>query len=356
MQREVELPSLAESPCCEQRAPRVTLCCGQWVLPAAEAGANFPASSAFYAPCAPGRTPTLRSCPPTLRLYPPRSCPFPQEEYKLVPGRMSDMSMRGPELWMRAGWCSDTPVQKLWGFTAWLNSASVTGMVALSSPGERRAGQGTLSVSPKHCLQDPILVNSLSFAAVGCAERPVLRELPGGAVGTLGAGMWGLTQLLDALLVLNEQLNPGDIDVQPWALGWPLHGGVETSIVLAVGRRAEVVILQYWGGEGGLQGVPRGLNPAGGGSRVEGMVLGDTHLISISAKLLASAKQGREGRGGKRSELGGRGLAGVQGAQQRKSPKLALGRRRRSGARSSCIRFKISCSIVFLSLDLFGIP
>lgn len=31
----------------------------------------------------------------------------------LVPGRMSDMSIRGPELWMRAGWCKETPVQKL---------------------------------------------------------------------------------------------------------------------------------------------------------------------------------------------------------------------------------------------------
>lgn len=54
----------------------------------------------------------------------------------LVPGRMSDMSIKGPVFWIRAGWCSETPVQKLWGFTAWLNSVSVTGMVALSSPAE----------------------------------------------------------------------------------------------------------------------------------------------------------------------------------------------------------------------------
>lgn len=52
----------------------------------------------------------------------------------LVPGLMSDMSIKGPVFWIRAGWCTDTPVQKLWGFTDWLNSVSVTGMVALSSP------------------------------------------------------------------------------------------------------------------------------------------------------------------------------------------------------------------------------
>lgn len=54
--------------------------------------------------------------------------------YSLVPGRMSDMSIKGPEFWMRAWWCSDTPVQKFCGFTDWLNSVSVTGTAALSSP------------------------------------------------------------------------------------------------------------------------------------------------------------------------------------------------------------------------------
>lgn len=52
----------------------------------------------------------------------------------LVPGLMSDMSIKGPVFWMRAGWWTDTPVQKLWGFPVWLNSVSVTGIVALSSP------------------------------------------------------------------------------------------------------------------------------------------------------------------------------------------------------------------------------
>lgn len=47
-----------------------------------------------------------------------------------------------------------------------------------------------------------------------------------------------LTQLLDALFVLNEQLDPGNVNVQPWALGWPLHRGVKASVVLAVERRA----------------------------------------------------------------------------------------------------------------------
>lgn len=54
----------------------------------------------------------------------------------LVPGRMSDMSIKGPEFWIRAWWCSDTPVQKFCGFTDWLNSVSVTGTAALSSPGK----------------------------------------------------------------------------------------------------------------------------------------------------------------------------------------------------------------------------
>lgn len=60
--------------------------------------------------------------------------PSPGNLYSLVPGLMSDMSIRGPVFWMRAWWWTDTPVQKLWGFPVWLNSVSVTGMVALSSP------------------------------------------------------------------------------------------------------------------------------------------------------------------------------------------------------------------------------
>lgn len=52
----------------------------------------------------------------------------------LVPGRMSDMSIKGPEFWIRAWWCRETPVQKFCGFTDWLNSVSVTGTAALSSP------------------------------------------------------------------------------------------------------------------------------------------------------------------------------------------------------------------------------
>lgn len=56
------------------------------------------------------------------------------KEHILVPGLMSDMSIKGPVFWMRAGWWTETPVQKLWGFPVWLNSVSVTGIVALSSP------------------------------------------------------------------------------------------------------------------------------------------------------------------------------------------------------------------------------
>lgn len=57
-----------------------------------------------------------------------------KEKNSLVPGRMSDMSIKGPEFWIRAWWCRDTPVQKFCGFTDWLNSVSVTGTAALSSP------------------------------------------------------------------------------------------------------------------------------------------------------------------------------------------------------------------------------
>lgn len=88
------------------------------------------------------------------------------------------MSMRGPELWMRAGWCSDTPVQKLWGLTAWLNSASVTGMVALSSPGERRSPEAFLG----HRLWDLDFCLFLMLAkGLGGGQG-----LPGSGVGAAG--------------------------------------------------------------------------------------------------------------------------------------------------------------------------
>lgn len=61
---------------------------------------------------------------------------------------MSDMSIKGPVFWMRAGWWTDTPVQKLWGFPVWLNSVSVTGIVALSSPIRDR-----INISEKQLLQ-----------------------------------------------------------------------------------------------------------------------------------------------------------------------------------------------------------
>lgn len=39
--------------------------------------------------------------------------------------------------------------------------------------------------------------------------------------------------LLDALLVLNEQLNTRDVDVEPWSLRRALNWSVYTAIVLA---------------------------------------------------------------------------------------------------------------------------
>lgn len=71
------------------------------------------------------------SCSVTVIVY---NLDLQKNKNSLVPGRMSDMSIKGPEFWIRAWWCRDTPVQKFWGFTDWLNSVSVTGTAALSSP------------------------------------------------------------------------------------------------------------------------------------------------------------------------------------------------------------------------------
>lgn len=43
-----------------------------------------------------------------------------------------------------------------------------------------------------------------------------------------------LTQLLDALLVLDEELDPRDVDVQAGALRRPLHRRVKAAVILAV--------------------------------------------------------------------------------------------------------------------------
>lgn len=96
---------------------------------------------------------------------------YASKVYLLVPGLMSDMSIRGPVFWMRAGWWTDTPVQKLWGFPVWLNSVSVTGIVALSSPANSPGWvlpqQNSMWRSPNthrsFCLVSPIcLMPSLS--------------------------------------------------------------------------------------------------------------------------------------------------------------------------------------------------
>lgn len=76
----------------------------------------------------------------------------------------------------------------------------------------------------------------------------------------LGKHAWNrsLTQLLDALLVLDEQLNPGDVNVEPWTLGRPFHRGVKASIVLATEEGKEV------GGSGVKEGWGKGLFRAKG--------------------------------------------------------------------------------------------
>lgn len=45
----------------------------------------------------------------------------------------------------------------------------------------------------------------------------------------------GRTDLFDALLVLDEQLNSGNVDVEPWPLRGPFDWGVNAAIVLAAG-------------------------------------------------------------------------------------------------------------------------
>lgn len=41
------------------------------------------------------------------------------------------------------------------------------------------------------------------------------------------------TYLLDALFVLNEQLNTGNVNVEPWPLRGPFYWSVNAAIVLA---------------------------------------------------------------------------------------------------------------------------
>lgn len=62
---------------------------------------------------------------------------------------------------------------------------------------------------------------------------------PGDTAGFSGLGRcWGprmeLTQLLDAFLVLDEELHPRDVDVQSGSLGGALHRRVKAAVILAV--------------------------------------------------------------------------------------------------------------------------
>lgn len=131
----------------------------------------------------------------------------------LVPGRMSDISIKGPEFWIRAWWCKDTPVQKFCGFTDWLNSVSVTGTAALSSP---VPGNRKTNAKNKHHQLSHIRYckNDTNEWCMCCWVQPH-------------------AYLFDALLVLNEQLNTGDVDVEPRPLRRALHWSVYTAIVLA---------------------------------------------------------------------------------------------------------------------------
>lgn len=110
-------------------------------------------------------------------------------------------------------------MQKLWGFTAWLNSVSVTGIVALSSP----VG-GSWSSDLSHW---PGTVGTC-WPTLSIHGTPVLW-------GSRGTGALPvLTQLLDALLVLDEELHPWDVDVQAGSLWGPLHRRVKAAVILAV--------------------------------------------------------------------------------------------------------------------------
>lgn len=83
--------------------------------------------------------------------------------------------------------------------------------------------------------------------------------------------------------------------MEPGTLGWPFHRGVKASVVLAVKEGKEV------GGSGAKESWGKGLCSIGEqeekeeegewGRGVKRKQLGGSYLISISAKLFASAKQ-----------------------------------------------------------------
>lgn len=68
--------------------------------------------------------------------------------------------------------------------------------------------------------------------------RHLLAHSPSMGPSTVGRQGMGalpvLTQLLDALLVLDEELHPWDVDVQAGALWGPLHRRVKAAVILAV--------------------------------------------------------------------------------------------------------------------------
>lgn len=125
------------------------------------------------------------------------------------------MSIKGPEFWMRAWWCRDTPVQKFCGLTDWLNSVSVTGTAALSSPGERGERKQQLHKEKSSIFYYWLLDKFYLY----CRVQPH-------------------AYLFDAFLVLDEELNARDVDVEPWSLRRALHWSVYTAIVLAAHTHA----------------------------------------------------------------------------------------------------------------------
>lgn len=54
-----------------------------------------------------------------------------------------------------------------------------------------------------------------------------------------------LTYLLDALLVLDEQLDTRDVDVEPRALGRTLHWGVHAAVVLTAQHTKQDTFLDW---------------------------------------------------------------------------------------------------------------
>lgn len=95
-----------------------------------------------------------------------------------------------------------------------------------------------------HCLAELRVGHWDRGFVIPCGRKLQLRPLSGphsahpwdpSTLGQQGMGALPvLTQLLDAFLVLDEELHPRDVDVQSGALRGPLHRRVKAAVILAV--------------------------------------------------------------------------------------------------------------------------